>query len=350
MSTETDATNPVEAADTSAASTGVDGQGQAPNDDISTDEFDRMPAPDEDDGDGAPDSDAEGDAPKPEADKPQASADDEEEVELSDGRKVKAPKELALGYMRQGDYTQKTQALAEQRRQHEEAVSTWQSQQTESLKTFRAEHVAIANSEAQLSAIEADLSKYRSMSPADWAALKAQDPNAYQAHTENFDILRRTKLSTEETLESVRKELSTKEAKAREDGDKARNAAIAEAFQKAGAVLEREIPGWSTQRWGEVAKFAETELGYKAEELQQATDPRAWKMANEIMSLRAENAKLKTAAKQQTAAKTNEKAQSTKPAEKPAGAAAPRGVNDSLDTKAWMARREAQLARKAAAR
>ena len=347
MSEETP-TNPVDGEATAAPTAGVDGQSPAPSDDIDTDAFDRMPAPVDDDGDTTAADTGAGDKPASEADKPAEI--EEEEVELSDGRKVKVPKEVALGNLRQADYTQKTQAVAEQARALEQERSAWQAQQAESLKTFRQEHVAIATAETQLGKIEEDLSKYRQMTPADWAALKAQDPDAYRAHTDNLEILRNSKISLAESLEDAKKTLTAKEAAAKEASDKAQAEAIAEGFQKAEAILTKDIPGWNKQRWGEVAQFVEKELGVTAEELQKTTDPRTWKMADRLMKAEAELAKLKSNQRQQTAAQTQERAQTSKPAEKPAGNAPPRGVSDQLDTDAWMKRREAQLARKQAAR
>jgi hypothetical protein len=306
---------------------------------IDTEAFDRMDAPDDEGdegvGDGQPD--------KPE--ETSVAADDDEEVELSDGRKVKIPKEVALGTLRMADYTKKTQELAENRR----AFETEQAQQLESLTAFRTEHLAIDRQESALAQIDKDIGEYRKLTPQDWAALKAQDPTAYDQHMSNFEILRTSKLSAQENLDDAKKELKAKETSLTEKRTAAQEAKRSEDWKSANVVLAKEIPGWGPDKFKEIGSFVMKTFGVKAEQLQDTADPIAWTMANRLMKAEAKVAQLEKAQAQTTTVARTVQAAEVKPAAKPAGGnAPPRGATDSLSTDEWMARRNAQAARKAA--
>lgn len=339
MDTTETPTNPVGEA-TAAAPTGVVDPGTtAPNDDFDTESFDRMPAPAEDDDDGsASGGEAGDDASKG---KPAAATDDEVELEIGEGKKVRVPKEVQLGFLRQDDYTRKTQELAEQRRQ----VEADKAQAAESIKAFRQEHLTIHQSEQALAQLDGQLTEYRKLTPTDWANLRAQDPAGYQQHADNYDFLRRTRATTEDALTAAKTDLTTKEQQLTTSQREASEAATAKAWNETHAVLEKQVEGWNPQRFQAVTQFAVKELGYKPEELRGATDPRPWKMANELMSARAEIAQLKTSLKQNQTAQRNVQAQVVQPAEKPAAAPASTGVKDNLGTSEWMRRRNAQKAK-----
>lgn len=346
--TEETATNPV-ADDTSRvdSAAGVATEASAPADDIDTEAFDRMEAPEDDD---AIPEDGDGDGEP--SDKPASGEDDSIEVEVG-GQKLRVPKAVEPLLLMQSDYTRKTQALAEESRKVTEQAATLEAQraqQAESLKAFRDEHMTIAQGEAALRQLDTQLADYRKLTPQDWATLRSQDPANYQHHSDNYEFLRRTRTSTEDALDAARKDLTTKETKLSESQQAARTAQLAKAWEETHGALQREVKDWTPQRFQATAKFAVDQLGYKPEELREATDPRAWKMATMIMDRDAEIAKLKTQVKQQTTAQNNAKAQTVTPAaERPRGSSQPRGVTDTLSTEEWVRRREAQVARRAKA-
>lgn len=324
------------------APAGVAAEPTQASDDISTEAFDRVEAPD-DDADGAA-AGGDLDAPVVE-DKPQpAAAADTVEIDLGDGLKITVPKSAEQAFLRQSDYTQKTQALAEQRK----AFETEQTQQLESLKEFRAEHLAIDQREAALTKIDADLGEYRKLTQADWQAIKAQDPAAYQTHVDNYEELRRGRVMAEDALTAAKTALTSKEASLTERLTAAETAKLNDAWGKANAEIAKDIPDWGPEKFQEIGKFAMKEFGVTAEQLQQTADPTAWKMTSRLMKSEAENATLRAQLKQQTAATTTAKTLEATPAAKPAGASAgPRGVVDSLSDDEWFRRRKLQKARKA---
>lgn len=346
------------------ADAGVGGQGDAPNDDISTEAFDRMEAPD-DDGDNTDQTDAngegeEGDEADGDPDKPAATEEDEDsaEVELADGRKVKAPKELAQGYLRHQDYTKKTQEVAEQRRALEEERSTLAKQREESLAALPEEHTKVAVLGATIkqldAAMEAEIDRGLKLKDVNWAAYyraAQSDPEMkaqYEEHRSLYESLLLQKEQAERGLSEAKSELSTKEAARLKEQQDAYEADRAKRIQETGQALAKEIPGWSPQLARQTAQFMHDDFGVTAEEIAEATDPRLWKMAHGLMTAKAEIAKLKTSLKQNTTAKNHEKAQGVKPAESNKGSgganardpSTPRG--DGLSLEEWKRRRLAQ--------
>lgn len=311
------------------------------DDDISTEAFDRVEAPD-DDADGAGDGDPA--APVVEDKPPAAAAADTVEIDLGDGLKITVPKSAEQAFLRQSDYTKKTQALAAER----SAFETEQTQQLESLKEFRTEHLAIDQREAALTKIDTDLGEYRKLTQADWQAIKAQDPAAYQTHVDNYEELRRGRVMAEDALTAAKADLTSKEASLTERLSAAETAKLNTAWASANAEIAKEIPDWGPEKFQEIGAFAIKEFGVTAEQLKQTADPIAWKMTSRLMKSEAEVASLKAQLKQKTAATTTAKTLEATPAAKPAGApAGPRGVVDSLSDDEWFRRRKLQKARKA---
>lgn len=327
------------------APAGVDATAPATNDDdIDTEAFDRMDAPDDDDagaGDGQPGGDNDGDAP--------AAGADEIEFEADDGTKLKLPKAVEPALLRQKDYTQKTQAVAEQARAlaaKESELAAQADQQAESLKTYRTEHITVHNYETGIAQIDTQLAEFAKVTPEQWAALRVEKPEDYDTARANRQLLRDTRADYEEALTAAKTDLATKETDLTTRQRDAQKADLAKAWQASSATLAKDIPDWSPKKGQEIADFAVKQFGFTPEELQNSPDPRAWKMAHENMTLRAENALLKTNQKQAKATETALKPQAVTPAVKPAGGGAkPTGVTDSLSDAEWFRRRGAQKAR-----
>lgn len=350
-----------EAADQPAAETapapqpGVEAEAPATTtpetDDIDTEAFDRSDT-DPNDPDAAPEGQADGaeGEVKPDAGEPAASG-ETIEIEVA-GKKVSVPKELEPLLMFQADYTKKTQAVADERKQVEAQASELaarEAQQAESLKAFRAEHMAIGQYERGISDIDAKLAEYAKVSPDDWAALRVQNPEDYEAHRANRQLLRDSRADYAEALGRAQEDLKGKEAKFVEQQTSARNEKLTKAWEATNQTLSKTINGWSPAKGQELADKVLAPLGVTSEELREATDSRVWILADEVARLRAENASLKTGAKQAAATDAALKSQTVTPAVKPAGGSAPpRGVNDQISTEEWMKRRNAQEARKRA--
>jgi hypothetical protein len=99
----------------------------------------------------------------------QTEEDDTEEVE-HEGKKARVPKEWKDALLRQADYTQKTQALAEARR-------TFETQREQIAQALHIQH-QLAGDVAGLIALDNRLEQYNRI---DWQALNAEDPQRAQA-------------------------------------------------------------------------------------------------------------------------------------------------------------------------
>lgn len=344
--------------------TGLDGQGDnAPSDDISTDAFDRAPAPDDEADDAESPATGEDDGEEGDADgKDKPAAEDGEEVEY-EGQKYKVPPALKDALLRQADYSRKTQDLAKERQALVEQQQTWESQREQSRAALPKEHAQVAVLQHQLADIDRRLDpEGDDLGGINWPAYRAQiegldasDPKRVQYHQRRdaYMALRDTRIDLGDQFEAVRKDLQTKEdARLSEQQEKA-TATLRQAQQETGRVLAAEVQGWNAEAASKTIEFAGTHLGIKPEEMAEAVDPRLWKALHELRLTRDENATLKKAQKQQLTAATHEKAQQAKPADKPNGGggqardpSSPRG--DGLAMNEWMRRRNAQLEKKRA--
>lgn len=318
----------------------------AADDDIDTEAFDRMEAPDDGDegGEGGEGEDT-GDGPK----RRDAGEDGLIEIEI-DGKTHRVPPDLKDAFMRTKDYQEKREADAEARRQVEAQrteLADTAARQTESLATFREQHVAVAQTEAALAGIEAELAEYRKYTPAQWEKTKAEDPAAFAQHADRLDFLRTMRQTTSEALEAAKTDLAKKESDLTESQKGVREAALKTAWGETNATLSKQIEGWSPAKGQELGTFMVKEFGVKAEELPEATDARIWIMADRLMRAEAENARLKTTTKQAAATQDALTSQKVTPAAKPgAGPAKPGGVRDEIGTDRWMDNRNAQVAKR----
>jgi len=233
------------------------------------------------------------------------------ELEL-DGQVHVLPGALKGAFLRQADYTRKTQELAEHRRALEA--------ERQALTGERKSLSGAAADRATLAALDRQIEAFQGM---DWRALAQGDPRRAQALWEDFQETRGLRdefayaLSHHESREELR---AAREA--------------AERMAETGRTLAREIDGWSPETAAKLVEYAQA-FGVTMEELAEAADPRLWKILHKAW--RADEASQQEAVAQ---------AQAVRPAVRvTGGAAGGGGVRDELGTKEWMARRNAQAAR-----
>lgn len=184
----------------------------------------------------------------------------------SGGEAIEAPlAELKSGYLRQQDYTHKTQALAEERKQAETAVAQ-QFQQAQQL----------TRDQAKLMQLQEDLGAYQK---ADWNALYAQDPTEagrLQAQWRQAEAQARELAGG---IQSASQQLQQTQAQR-----------VQQATQEAMQALQREIPGFGAET---VKAARETALahGFSEAELAGITDARTFKVLHEAAQWRALQAK-----------------------------------------------------------
>lgn len=195
------------------------------------------------------------DQPESEAtlDENQAESDDEE-IDY-EGAKYKVPKTLKDAFLRQQDYTQKTQTLAEQRKAIDaERVEVQQRAQMQQ---------QYVNEVAEAISLDKQIEQY---SQVDWNALYDSDP--VQAMK-----LDRQMRELQAQRDGVVSNITAKQRQAAMDTQQA----TAKQIQEAMTVVAREIPNWSPETAKTLNSYGQT-IGYAAQELATITDPRAVKL------------------------------------------------------------------------
>ena len=140
------------------------------------------------------------------------------------GEAHEAPlKELKDGYLRQSDYTQKTQQLSQEREKAQAAIL----EQYQMAQSMGAEV-------GRLQAVQAQIAQYQAL---DWAAIQAQDPQQYSALASQFLILREQGRDLLQTVQGKQAQFEQLKAK---DGQ--------EAVAAAGEHLKKVIPGFGDKQ------------------------------------------------------------------------------------------------------
>jgi hypothetical protein len=240
-----------------------------------------------------------------------APEDDVFELEL-DGAVHSLPGALRGAFLRQADYTRKTQELAEHRRAAEAERHALSSER----KAFR----GASGDRATLHALDAQLEAFEDI---DWDGLAEAEPRRARDLWASYQ-------ETGALREQFAYALSHHEA--REELKAAREAA--EAMAATGARLREEIDGWSPEVAAKLVEYGQA-FGVTIEELAQAADPRLWKLLHKAW--RADEA---------SAGEAQAQAREMRPAVTVSGGGATGGaVRDELGTREWMRRRNDQMAR-----
>lgn len=160
-----------------------------------------------------------------------------------DGQEVSLD-ELKLGYLRQADYTRKTQAAAEQRKAAEAQQQNYES-----------------SLQALLAAAGADLSRFQNVN---WEGLAVQDPGQYQQAKAMYE-------QAQSTYNLIRGQAESHMTQMQER-------AQAELKQRASeslGILKSTIPNWSNDLYYEIGDYAQKELGVSSDEFNNIADHRS---------------------------------------------------------------------------
>ncbi|WP_309091123.1 hypothetical protein, partial [Phenylobacterium sp.] len=214
------------------------------------------------------------------------------------------PGALKGAFLRQADYTRKTQELAEQRRALEAERGAWQG--------ASADRATLAALERQLEAFEG----------VDWRALADGEPERAHDLWEAYQDTQRLRDDFAQALSHAERQDELRRARE-----------AAERMAETGRKLSQEIEGWSPETAAKLVEYAQA-FGVTLEELAETADPRLWKLLHKAW--RADQA-----GQEELAAR----AQSVRPAVSVAGLATGGGVRDELGTKEWMRRRNEQMAK-----
>ena len=171
--------------------------------------------------------------------------DDEEKaitVEI-DGEPVSLD-ELKLGYLRQSDYTKKTQAVAEQRRAVEEQTRVYES-----------------SLQALLTAAGADLSRFQGVN---WEQVAVEQPDQYRQAKALYE-------QTRQTYDFIKSQADDHMKRMQEHAQ----ASLRERAKESLGILKSSIPDWSNDLYYKIGDYAQKELGVSADEFNNIADHRS---------------------------------------------------------------------------
>ena len=233
------------------------------------------------------------------------------EVEM-DGQVHSLPAALKGAFLRQADYTRKTQELAEHRRGLDA--------ERQALAHHGKALAGASQERLQLAALDQQIADYEGV---DWNAFGAEDAEGARQLWGQF-----------QHLEQVRARLAYAVTHHDEREALAASREAAEEMAKTGETLRAEIEGWSPEIAAKLVDYAQA-FGVTTEELAQMADARLWKLLHKAWR-----------ADQAGQGEAEARSRAIRPAVTlSGGGAGAGGVRDELGTKEWMRRRNEQMAR-----
>lgn len=160
-----------------------------------------------------------------------------------DGEKLSI-EEIKLGYLRQADYTKKTQAVAEQRKAAEDQSRNYESTLS-----------------ALLTAAGADLSRFDNVN---WEQAAVENPEQYKQAKAMFE-------QTQQTYNFIRSQADEHQTRAAQQQQAAMKQVAAESL----TVLKSTIPNWSNDLYYSIGEYAKDNLGVSTEEFNGIHDHRS---------------------------------------------------------------------------
>ena len=245
----------------------------------------------------------------------------EPEIEYAEiernGKRFQVPKELEGEFMMQGDYTKKTQEVAEQRKAAEARMAEVEKAYQTSQEVLQARAVML-NMDDQLKQYEG----------VNWQQLEAEDPMAAMSHWRQYQQLQQQRSQVAQYLDKTHTELSEKTA---QETDKR--------LRETRAFAEKELKGWTPELDSKITEFAIKDLGFTTEALRGAYSPQVYK----TLYL----AHIGHAALQKQAAAPKTPAPAAQPLTKVAARANPvSGLDDRLSHDEWLKRRNQQVSKR----
>lgn len=249
---------------------------------------------------------------------------DLEEVEY-EGERYAIPTKLKDAFLRQADYTRKTQALGEDRRQVEAAR-----------EAIVAQHQALEQDRedlGKLASIDGQIKHYQQYTQAQWDQYHETNPIEAQKLWRHFQSLKESRGEVVAGLE--KRAIERRETTARD---------FANRTAKALSELQRDIPGFSPQVAGAITEFGISQ-GYTREELQGLADSRPIKILHKAMLYDQLMAKQGGAQRVKTTppAAVKPLKQVSKGASRPAATSEP---SDKDDIETWVRKMDAKERRK----
>lgn len=158
-----------------------------------------------------------------------------------DGESVSV-EEIKLGYLRQSDYTKKTQAVAEQRKAADDQTRNYES-----------------NLQALLTTAGADLSRFENVN---WEQAAIENPEQYRQAKSAYD-------QTKQTYDLIRSKSDEHQKRSQEQ----HQAVMKENAKESLTILKSTIPNWNNDIYYSIGEYAK-ELGVTSEEFNEVHDHR----------------------------------------------------------------------------
>ena len=194
-------------------------------------------------------ADVEDDDSDGEAERENESTDDPDDEEIEyEGEKFKVPAKLKDAFLRQADYTRKTQEAAEIKRQAETQVEA-----VKQREAFIQQNVAEV---ARIQAIDAELMQFQNVN---WDQLWDSDPVQAGKLNQRAQMLQAQRAQTEQVLTQRQAQFQQWQQQQ-----------AAMRMQEGQRVLQREIPNWGTEVQSQLLDYAQ-KTGWSASEIQNIT-------------------------------------------------------------------------------
>ena len=212
-------------------------------------------------------------------DEPETDAEDDEDLKEQPqtfklkikGEEIEKPLDEVISLAQMGaDYTQKTQEVAEQRRQLEDYAQTIKVQEQSLQSQFEAQQ-SFLSEVADIKAIDNQLAQFANV---DWQALS--DNDFVEAQKLFF-----THNQLQEQRRQVTANLTTKANQMQQQKD----AQLQQRVEQGKAILAKEIPNWSQKTSQEII-LAGKDYGFNDDELGTIIDPRHVKVLHDAMQWR----------------------------------------------------------------
>lgn len=262
--------------------------------------------------------------------------DDGEEIDY-EGEKFKVPKKLKDAFLRQDDYTRKTQAVAEERRQVEARDAEIRQHLEQRQAQFNAQAEFHQKHIKDVAAVVSIDERLGQLARIDWDAIETADP--MQAVKLNRQV-QQLQLQKQEIVGRLN-QAQQQQAFERQQLTAKQQEEIARRQEASRRELEVAIKGFSTPEVKKQLRDAAVSNGYREEELANIGDPRFVKLLNKA-------AQYDLLVAQRTSKPKEEPA---KPVTRIAAKTSPATVDeDKLNADEWRKHRENQIAQRNKAR
>jgi len=212
-------------------------------------------------------------------DEPETDAEDDEDSKEQPqtfklkikGEEIEKPLDEVISLAQMGaDYTQKTQEVAEQRRQLEDYAQTIKVQEQSLQSQFEAQQ-SFLSEVADIKAIDNQLAQFANV---DWQALS--DNDFVEAQKLFF---------THNQLQEQRRQVTANLTTKANEMQKQKDAQLQQRVEQGKAILAKEIPNWSQKTSQEII-LAGKDYGFNDDELGTIVDPRHVKVLHDAMQWR----------------------------------------------------------------